>query len=73
MPSIADDLRAALRERVAAMSVDERLALTARLAESDLELFCAGHGLNREEARRLLVRRRQAGRLPSRVMREETE
>lgn len=73
MPSMADDFRAALRERVAAMSIDERLALTARLAESDLELFCAARGMEREEGRRLLVERRQAGRLPSRVMRGETE
>jgi hypothetical protein len=70
MRSIADGLRGALRERVAAISVDERLALTARLAESDLQLFCAGRGIGRDEARRILVRGRQAGRLPSRVMSE---
>ena len=73
MPSIADDFRAALRRRIAAMSADERLALTEQLAESDLQLFCDARGLNREEGRRALVQRRQAGRLPSGVMRERGE
>lgn len=73
MSSIGADVRSALRQRMAGMSADERLALTARLAESDLQLFCAGRGLTREEGRRALVQRRQAGRLPSRVMCEETE
>lgn len=72
MGSIADDLRIALRERMAAVSADERLVLTAELAETDLDLFCSAHGLGRDEARRLLVHRRQAGRLRSRVMQEET-
>ena len=70
MPSVADDLRRALRERILAMTPGERIALTARLAESDLDLFCAARQIPRDEARRLLVRARQAGRLPSRVAQE---
>jgi hypothetical protein len=41
MPSVADDLRRALRERILAMSPKERIALTARLAESDPDIFCS--------------------------------
>jgi len=67
MPSVADDLRRALRERILAMSPDERIALTARLAESDLDIFCSARQLPRDEARQLLMRARQAGRRPSRV------
>ena len=71
MPSVADDLRRTVRLRIGAMSADERLALTGQLAETDLELCCAGQHLDRAQARRLIARRRQAGRLASAVMREE--
>jgi len=72
MPSVADELRRSLRERIAGLSADERLAMTEHLAYADLEFFCAGQGLGPEQARRLLMQRRQAGRLPSRVMRRES-
>jgi hypothetical protein len=65
MSSIADDLRRSLRQRMAQLSAEERLDLTGRLAEMDLEFFCAGQRLSREEARRALARRRHAGRPPS--------
>jgi hypothetical protein len=68
MPSIADDSRRSLRERVRAMSPDERLALTARLADWDLELFCGARNMTRDAARQALVGRRQTARRPSRVM-----
>jgi hypothetical protein len=69
MTSVADDVRRSLRERVRAMSPEERLALAARLAESDLALFLSARRLTRDAARRLLIGRRQIGRRPSRVMR----
>jgi hypothetical protein len=65
MRSVADDFRASLRERLAQMSADERIDLTARLAEEDLDIFCAARGVSRAEGRRLLQARRAAGRRPS--------
>jgi len=50
------------------MSPEERLALVARLAESDLALFLGARRMTRDAARQLLIGRRQAGRRPSRVM-----
>jgi hypothetical protein len=69
MTSVADDARRSLRERVRAMSAEERLALAARLAESDLALFLTARRMTRDAARQLLIGRRQIGRRPSRVMR----
>jgi hypothetical protein len=65
MESVADDFRASLRERLLSLTADERVALTARLAESDVDIFCAARRLSREEARRLMQRRRSVGRRPS--------
>ena len=73
MKSVADDLRESLRERLGALSPDQRVALTARLAASDLDLFCAAQHMAADVARRYLARERQAGRRPSRVMREAVE
>jgi hypothetical protein len=68
MRSVADELRSSLRERLAAMSPDERVRLTACLAEDDLDLFCAARQLPRDVGRRLLVAGRRAGRRPSAVI-----
>jgi hypothetical protein len=65
MKSVADALRASLRERVMAMTPDERVTLTARLAESDLDIFCAARRMTRGEARQLLERQRESRRRPS--------
>jgi hypothetical protein len=65
MTSVADALRTSLRGRLAALSADERVALTARLAESDTEIFAAARQLPRDEAQRLLRCRRSVGRRPS--------
>ena len=65
MKSVADALRASLRERVMAMTPDERIALTARLAEADLDIFCAARRMARSEARQLLERRRESRRQAS--------
>jgi hypothetical protein len=70
MRSVADDLRQRDREAVLKLSPEERIALALRLGDEDLELFCRAQGLDRSEAIRVLQRRRQAGRRPSRCMTE---
>lgn len=70
MRSVADDLRNELREEMKRLSVEERLELALRLGEEGLELFRQANGLDRETAIRLLQRRRQAGRAPSKCMSE---
>lgn len=70
MKSVADDLRTELREEINRLSIDERIELTLRLGEEGLELFQQANGLDRETAIRLLQRRRQAGRTPSKCMSE---
>ncbi len=50
------------------MSASERVTLTARHADDDLDLFCSGRDMAREAARQMLVRQRHRGRRPSRVM-----
>lgn len=70
MKSIADDLRVELREETRQLSAQERIELALRLGEEGLERFRQAHGLDRETAVRLLERRRQAGRIPSKCMSE---
>ena len=70
MKSVADDLRAELREEVNRLSIDERIKLALRLGEEGVERFRLANGLDRETAIRLLERRRQAGRTPSKCMSE---
>jgi hypothetical protein len=70
MRSVADDLRQRDREAVLKLSPEERIALALQLGERDLEIFCRFQGLEREEALRILQRRRQAGRRYSRCMTE---
>lgn len=70
MKSIADDLRAELREEMLQLSTAERIKLALRLGEEGLERFRLANGLDRETAVRLLERRRQAGRTPSKCMSE---
>ena len=70
MKSVADDLRAETREKVRQLSTQERLELAFRLGEESLELFRQANGLDRKTAIRLLQRRRQAGRTPSKCMSE---
>jgi hypothetical protein len=62
MPSVADAFRSSLRERIMALTADERVALTARLAEADAEIYGSVHGVSRGEAARAFQRRRTAGR-----------
>lgn len=70
MRSVADDLRAELRDEMRRLSMDERVALALRLGEEGVERFRLAHGLDRETAIRILERRRQAGRRPSKCMSE---
>ena len=70
MKSVADALRSELREEINRLSIEERLDLALRLGEESLELFRQANGLDRETALRLLQRRRQAGRRPSKCMSE---
>jgi hypothetical protein len=68
MHSVADDLRDRLRQEIRQLSIEERLEQAYRLGEEGLEMFRQANGLDRETAIRLLQRRRQAGRTPSRCM-----
>ena len=71
MTCVAEELRRAQRERVAAMPVGERVDLAFRLGNRDLDLFCAAQKLPRDVGRRALQRARRVGRLSSRVMERE--
>jgi hypothetical protein len=68
MRSVADDLKRRDREAVLKLSPDERVELALRLGEEDLDSFCRAQGVDIETGRRLLQRRRQAGRLPSKCI-----
>jgi hypothetical protein len=70
MGCVAAELRLSLRRKIEAMSPDERLALTGRLAEADIDLLCSSSHTTREAARRLFIRQRQMGRRPSAVARD---
>jgi len=72
MRSVADQLRVEDREAVQALSPSERVALALALGRRDLEAFRAAHDppLSDDEAARLLERRRQAARHPSRCIEE---
>ncbi len=62
MKSVADDLRVETRERVAKMTPEERIALTARLAADDLRMLAIARQVSDDAARKLLADRRRAGR-----------
>jgi hypothetical protein len=70
MRSVADDLRKELQEQALQLSFEERMALSLRLGERGLEMYCQASGLDRETAIRELQRQRQAGRTPSKCMTE---
>jgi len=72
MRSVADLLRAEDRDDLAALSPAERVALAFALGARDLEAFRLAHDppLSPAEAERILQRRRQAGRRPSRCIEE---
>lgn len=68
MRSVADDLKKKDREEILKLSVEERLRRAFALGEIALEAFRQAQGVDRETALRLLKRRRQASRRPSKCM-----
>ncbi len=68
MKSVADELRERDREAIRKLSFEERLELAFKLGEEDLALFCQHKGVDRETGIKLLQRRRQAGRRPSKCI-----
>jgi hypothetical protein len=70
MESVADDLRQLDREESRNLSLEERIRRVFELGEIGLEAFRQAQGVDRRTAIRLLQRRRQAGRRPSRCMEE---
>jgi hypothetical protein len=68
--SVADELRRRDREAFASLPLDERLRRVFEMGEIGLEAFRQAQGVDRRTAIRLLQRRRQAGRRPSRCMDE---
>jgi hypothetical protein len=68
MRSVADELRERDREAAANLPLEERLRRIFALGEIGLEAFQKAQGVDRRTAIRLLQRRRQAGRRPSRCM-----
>lgn len=70
MGSIADSLRQDTRRRVLRLAPEARLALGHRLADADVDLYCAAHGVSKAEARRVFVAARQVGRRPSRSVQD---
>lgn len=71
MPSVADGVRQRQRQELARLTPAERVALALRLGRRDVETFAATQGLRIEEARKVLRRRGQRGRRPSRCMDRE--
>lgn len=65
---MADEFRQRDREEFRKLPLEERLALVFKLGEEDLKAFCQAQGVDRETGIRLLQRRRQAGRRPSKCM-----
>ncbi len=70
MKSVADDLRNELREEIARLPLEERIAQVLRLGEEGLLRFCEANGYDRETGLRMLQRQRQAGRTPSKCISE---
>jgi hypothetical protein len=72
MRSVADALKLEDREALRALSPARRVALALALGARDLEMFRRAHEppLDPEPARRVLERRRQAGRRRSRAVEE---
>ncbi len=68
MQSVANELRQKDREDFAKLPVEERLRWAFEMGEMALEAFRQAEGVDRRTALRLLQRRHQAGRRPSKCM-----
>ena len=69
MVTISERLRQEDRDRLRRMTPEERLTESLALGDEAIDAYAAAHGVDREEARRRLEQAGQAGRRPSRVMR----
>lgn len=67
---VAEEIRAAQRIRMRAMTPAERVAQAERMLGRDLEFFMAGQQVSRDVAIRRIRRSRQTGRRKSRCMRD---
>ena len=67
---MAETLHEDSRARLLGMTAAERLAEALELGGRAISAYAAAHKLHPEEARRKLERAAQAGRRPSRVMRD---
>ena len=70
MSTVAERLCEESRARLRAMTAAERLAEALLLGQRAISSYAAAHRLDRDVARRELERLAQAGRRPSRVMRD---
>jgi hypothetical protein len=73
MATVAQRMRQEDIQRLRAMTPAERVAEALALGRAAAEAHAHAHGLDYAEARRRLERAGQAGRRPSRVMREILE
>jgi hypothetical protein len=67
---VANTLRDEDRRELQSLTAAQRVALALALGDRDLEAFRLAGNFDSEEAARLLGRRRQAGRRPSRCLSE---
>jgi hypothetical protein len=65
MRSVADDFRSESRRDLARLTPAERVELSLRLGDDDVALLRAARDIRDDEARRLIARSRQHGRVPS--------
>jgi hypothetical protein len=68
MRSVADELRERDRAALRKMTPEERVELALKLGDEDLTAFCQAQGVDRKTGLRILQRRRQAGRIPSKCI-----
>lgn len=66
-------LRAEIREKTKQLPVEERFELAFHMGKEEIDFFRQANGLDWEAARRILERRRQEGRRPSKCMSEIIE
>jgi len=73
MSAVAEALSEDSRARQRRMTAEERLVEALALGRRAVSTYATAHGVDEAEARRRLERATQAGRLPSRVMRQLAE
>ena len=73
MSTVAELLREESRDRLRKMTPAERLSEALALGERAIDAYAEAHGIDRVAARRRLESSGQAGRRPSRVMRDIVE